>query len=155
VPVAGKPSLSRGAWAAGVLIAAAALAFLQWGPERIARWRADRTAAGFVSALHRADSAALAGFTPTGRTTGILCARRHWPAAYWARGAGEPALERLSDGLGDFRYRVAGDSLPDHAGPATFEFYILPGRPTKVDRYFADARVAAWSDRFRTCVRGE
>ncbi|HEU5041215.1 MAG TPA: hypothetical protein VFT84_10360 [Gemmatimonadales bacterium] len=136
-----------------VFLAAAAAAALQWGPARLARWRADRTADRFVDALHRADSAALSRLTPGGKTRGILCARRLWPAAYWSRGGGAPPVERMPSGM-DYRYRVVGDTLVERKAPAELEFFIVADRPGEVDRYFADLRGTSWSEPFRVCLHG-
>ena len=151
--MSGKPTLSRGSWLAVILLAGVAGAAFQWGPARLAHWRADRTARQFVSALHASDSAALAGLTPGGKTKGVLCARRLWPAAYWSRGGAVPAVEPVSSGL-DFRYRVVGDTLPGRHAPAEWEFYIVAERPGRVDRYFADLRGTSWSEPFRVCLHG-
>lgn len=147
------PSLTPRTWAVVVLLAALLAAGLQWGPERIRRWRADRTATRFVAALHDGDTAALSGLTPGGRTRNVLCARRTWPAAYWSRAGRAPAIEHLPPGM-DIGYRVVGDTLPDLGKPAEFLIFIVAERPGQVDRYFANLRGRAWDEPFRTCVRG-
>ena len=146
-----QPTLSRGAWVVVILLAGLVAAGLQWGPARVSRWRADRTATRFVTALHAGDSAAIGELTPRGKTKGILCARRIWPAAYWSRAGGEPSIERLPGGI-DFRYRVVGDTLAERAAPAVFEFYIVPEQPGQVDRYFANLKGTSWSEPFRGCI---
>ena len=148
-----RPSLSRGSWAAVILLAGFLAAGLHWAPERVQSWRADRTAARFVAALHAGDSATLSRLTPGGRTRNILCARRTWPAQYWSRAGGAPGIEHLPPGM-DIGYRVTGDTLPGHGTPAEFLIFVVPHRPGQVDRYFANLRGTAWNEPFRACVNG-
>lgn len=149
----GQPVLSRRGWAGVILLAAVAAVLLRWGPDRLTAWRADRTAERFVSAFHRADSAALAGLTPSGNPAGILCARRTWPEAYWSRRGAVPPVELVGTGL-DRHYRVVGDTLPERVGPAVFDFFIVADKPGLVDRYFSDLRGVPWAERFRGCLQG-
>jgi hypothetical protein len=151
--VSRQPSLSRGAWVAVIAAAGLVGAGLQWGPAMVSHWRADRTAARFVTALHDADSASLAALTPNGRVRSILCARRTWPAAYWSRGGGRPSVEPLAEGM-DLGYRVIGDTLRERGVPATFLIFIVPERPEAVDRYFANLRGLPWMEPFRACLKG-
>lgn len=148
-----RAALSRAGWLAVIAGAAALAAALQWGPARVTRWRADRSADRFVAALHAADSGAIARFTPSGKTRGILCARRVWPSAYWSRAGAVPPVVSVPGGM-DFRYRVVGDTLPERQVPAQWEFYIVAERPEQVDRYFADLRGTSWSEPFRDCLHG-
>ena len=147
------PSLRPGRWAAVVLLACLVAAGLQWGPERLHRWRADRTAAQFVAALHDADSSTLSTLAPGGRTRNILCARRTWPRAYWSRAGRAPTIEPLPPGM-DIGYRVVGDTLPGNGQPAEFLIFVVAERPGQVDRYFANLRGMAWNEPFRACVNG-
>ena len=137
-----------------VLLAAGLGAAGWYGPEVVAHWRADRTARQFGSAVFKADSLQIASLTKSGSAKTVLCARLLWPEAFWMTRDRTPLeVRRRRPYGGAYGYQTVGDSLPDHKGPAVFEFYIAPHHPTKVRMFFVDARTGVWDDTVRACMQ--
>jgi hypothetical protein len=75
------------------------LAILE-GPGVVTRWRADLTARRLARAMHQVDSIAMANLSASGSSKNLLCARRHWPTAFWSHKGREPEVVR-SDSIGE------------------------------------------------------
>ena len=137
---------------AALALFAAGLTLARRRPDLSVRWRAEWTAKQLAHSLHTADTETLARLSSRGDGHNFLCARRLWATTYWSHDSGPLKLYYLGRDGGDLRYRAVGERLVGDTGRAAFDFFIVPERPDKVERFMAVHGVPTGTAAFRTCV---
>lgn len=118
----------------------------------IMRWRADRTARRLVHVLHTRDSSAFASLSSRGSPRTFRCIQQLWPAEFWSLNGRAPKLMRIPAPSGEFGFRMVGEALRASGAPPVLDFFIMKGRPTKVERIFVDARLGVWTPAVYACL---
>jgi hypothetical protein len=116
----------------GLGILAVLAATVAWGltGERLARWRAERTARAFGRAVWQQDSVAIAALTRSGSATNVLCAARGPLAIHWRGSTTPPRVVRRVRYHDTLQFTVQ----PSDATEA-FVFALALGMPLRVQSY--------------------